>query len=124
MDSSVSSSASLFSPKFRCFDPSYAFTAAAHHKRSFVNSYPTPTPLARNCNGSMTGSENSERKIVTGEAGYVLEDVPHLSDYIPDLPVRSSSSLDSLCFVHFYFPPFGSQENGEKANKVTFKTLF
>ncbi|KAK9280829.1 hypothetical protein L1049_003718 [Liquidambar formosana] len=29
---------------------------------------------------------NSERKIVTGDYGYVLEDVPHLSDYIPDLP--------------------------------------
>lgn len=29
---------------------------------------------------------NSQKKIVTGPAGYVLEDVPHLSDYIPDLP--------------------------------------
>ncbi|PKA57218.1 6-phosphofructokinase 3 [Apostasia shenzhenica] len=26
------------------------------------------------------------RKIVEGPAGYVLEDVPHLTDYIPDLP--------------------------------------
>lgn len=31
---------------------------------------------------------NSQPKMVTGNAGYVLEDVPHLSDYIPDLPVR------------------------------------
>ncbi|KAG2699598.1 hypothetical protein I3760_07G198800 [Carya illinoinensis] len=31
-------------------------------------------------------SENSQLKIVTGEAGYVLEDVPHLTDYITDLP--------------------------------------
>ncbi|KAJ4718001.1 ATP-dependent 6-phosphofructokinase [Melia azedarach] len=108
MDSSVSSSASLFSPKFRCFDPSYAFTAAAHHKRSFVNSYPTPTPLARNCNGSMTGSENSERKIVTGEAGYVLEDVPHLSDYIPDLPTYPNPLQDnpSYSVVKQYFVNF------------------
>ena len=29
----------------------------------------------------------SEPKIVTGSAGYVLEDVPHLSDYIADVPV-------------------------------------
>lgn len=28
-------------------------------------------------------------KIVTGDYGYVLEDVPHLTDYIPDLPVCS-----------------------------------
>ncbi|KAI7732218.1 hypothetical protein M8C21_006101 [Ambrosia artemisiifolia] len=27
-----------------------------------------------------------QMKVVTGEAGYVLEDVPHLTDYIPDLP--------------------------------------
>ncbi|XP_027072483.1 ATP-dependent 6-phosphofructokinase 6 isoform X1 [Coffea arabica] len=27
----------------------------------------------------------AEPKLVTGDAGYVLEDVPHLSDYIPDL---------------------------------------
>lgn len=28
-----------------------------------------------------------EAKLATGEAGYVLEDVPHVSDYLPDLPV-------------------------------------
>jgi hypothetical protein len=38
----------------------------------------------------------SEPKIVTGEAGYVLEDVPHLTDYIPDLPVTLSLSLSLL----------------------------
>ena len=36
-------------------------------------------------------------KTVTGEGGYVLEDVPHLTDYIPDLPVMSSLSF------HFSF---------------------
>lgn len=36
----------------------------------------------------MEASNGYKRKIVTGSAGYVLEDVPHLSDYIPDLPVR------------------------------------
>ncbi|KAG2691912.1 hypothetical protein I3843_08G027500 [Carya illinoinensis] len=30
-------------------------------------------------------SENLQLKIVRGDAGYVLEDVPHLTDYIPDL---------------------------------------
>jgi len=38
----------------------------------------------------------TEPKVVTGPAGYVLEDVPHLSDYIPDLPVRFSLSLSSF----------------------------
>lgn len=35
----------------------------------------------------------TEPKVITGPAGYVLEDVPHLSDYIPDLPVCLSLSL-------------------------------
>lgn len=30
----------------------------------------------------------SNMKISQGDAGYVLQDVPHISDYIPDLPVR------------------------------------
>jgi hypothetical protein len=30
-------------------------------------------------------------KLVSGEAGYVLEDVPHVSDYLPDLPVSAAS---------------------------------
>jgi 6-phosphofructokinase 1 len=35
----------------------------------------------------MACSEDSQLKIVSGEAGYVLEDVPHLTDFFPDLPV-------------------------------------
>ncbi|XVF34956.1 hypothetical protein REPUB_Repub18cG0102700 [Reevesia pubescens] len=35
---------------------------------------------------SSASPEISKPKIVTGPGGYVLEDVPHLSDYIPDLP--------------------------------------
>lgn len=35
-----------------------------------------------------------EMKVEKGEAGYVLEDVPHLTDYIPDLPV---------CVFYFLF---------------------
>ncbi|CAL5373869.1 unnamed protein product [Camellia sinensis] len=36
----------------------------------------------------MGTSTADQRKIVTGDNGYVLEDVPHLSDYIPDLPLQ------------------------------------
>lgn len=35
--------------------------------------------------------ENKLHKVVVGDAGYVLEDVPHFSDYIPHLPVRRRS---------------------------------
>ncbi|GAV62165.1 PFK domain-containing protein [Cephalotus follicularis] len=36
---------------------------------------------------AMSSTEvDSPRKIVTGDAGYILQDVPHFSDYISDLP--------------------------------------
>lgn len=37
---------------------------------------------------SSASPEIPQPKIVNGPGGYVLEDVPHLSDYIPDLAVR------------------------------------
>lgn len=45
---------------------------------------------------------NTKPKVVTGTAGYVLQDVPHLSDFIPDLQVRRrfSLSLSSFSFVN------------------------
>lgn len=36
-----------------------------------------------------TGQQDKMMKVEKGEYGYVLEDVPHLTDYIPDLPVRN-----------------------------------
>ncbi|KAF9602096.1 hypothetical protein IFM89_024863 [Coptis chinensis] len=70
---------SIATPKFRCFDPS---------RNHFISS-------RNNNNTTMDGSNNnndskSEVKIVKGDAGYVLEDVPHLSDYIPQLPTYSN----------------------------------
>ncbi|RRT39312.1 hypothetical protein BHE74_00058244, partial [Ensete ventricosum] len=42
--------------------------------------------------GVRMGSEGKTTpKMIRGEAGYVLEDVPHLIDYLPDLPVSSLS---------------------------------
>ncbi|XP_059456633.1 ATP-dependent 6-phosphofructokinase 3-like isoform X2 [Corylus avellana] len=75
MDSPISSSASLAAPRLRCFDPS---SSPNHSPRHFSTS---------SRNGSMENLTYSEPKIVTGEAGYVLEDVPHFTDYIPDLPI-------------------------------------
>ncbi|XP_073044024.1 ATP-dependent 6-phosphofructokinase 3-like [Primulina eburnea] len=48
---------------------------------------------------------NSMPKIVTGEYGYILEDVPHLSDYIPNLPVHSNPLQDNPAYsaVRQYF---------------------
>lgn len=35
------------------------------------------------------GTESKyQMKVVNGDFGYVLEDVPHLTDYIPNIPVH------------------------------------
>lgn len=52
------------------------------------------------------GSEsNSMGKVVVGDVGYTLEDVPHLSDYIPDLPTYPNPLQDNLAYsaVRQYF---------------------
>jgi 6-phosphofructokinase 1 len=56
----------------------------------------------------MAGSDSdnfSKPKIETGSTGYVLEDVPHLSDYIPDLPTYSNPLQDNPAYsvVKQYF---------------------
>ncbi|KAL8498190.1 hypothetical protein ACS0TY_021503 [Phlomoides rotata] len=52
------------------------------------------------------GSEsNSMPKVVSGDFGYTLEDVPHFSDYIPDLPTYANPLQDNLAYsaVRQYF---------------------
>ncbi|XP_057501317.1 ATP-dependent 6-phosphofructokinase 3-like isoform X2 [Actinidia eriantha] len=53
----------------------------------------------------MGTSGDAPRKIVTGDAGYVLEDVPHLADYVPDLPTYPNPLQDnpSYSVVKQYF---------------------
>ncbi|OAY27183.1 ATP-dependent 6-phosphofructokinase 3 isoform X1 [Manihot esculenta] len=48
---------------------------------------------------------NSKPKIVNGDYGYVLEDVPHLTDYIPGLPTFSNPLQDNPAYsvVKQYF---------------------
>jgi 6-phosphofructokinase 1 len=52
-----------------------------------------PFPAAAAANGGAKASPAAKwamkKKLVGGDAGYVLEDVPHLTDYMPQLPVRS-----------------------------------
>jgi len=45
-------------------------------------------PARSRSRAAMASPANSDPKVVTGAAGYILEDVPHLTDYIPNLPVR------------------------------------
>lgn len=53
----------------------------------------------------MGTSGDSQRKIVSSDSGYVLEDVPHLIDYIPDLPTFSNPLQDNPAYsvVKQYF---------------------
>ncbi|WOL04770.1 hypothetical protein Cni_G13492 [Canna indica] len=38
-------------------------------------------------------------KIEYGDGGYILEDVPHLTDYLPHLPVYFESNEVHACIV-------------------------
>ena len=51
-------------------------------------------PAAAAANGAKAspGKWAMKKKLVGGDAGYVLEDVPHLTDYLPELPVRARVS--------------------------------
>ncbi|KAG0495840.1 hypothetical protein HPP92_000531 [Vanilla planifolia] len=57
----------------------------------------------------MEANGKYQPKIVTGESGYVLEDVPHLTDYIPDLPTYSNPLQDNPAYsvVRQYFVNMG-----------------
>lgn len=75
-------------------------------------------------------TEKMKPKIVIGDGGYVLEDVPHLSDYIPDLhvPLSLSLSITHTGFVLFFF---SIQVNNQRifatcmfTNKVQYIWLF
>ncbi|KAJ4952715.1 hypothetical protein NE237_029547 [Protea cynaroides] len=92
---SISSSSSIAVPKFRCFDPSSTYTTSNsnyHYVKSSssssLNSMSNST--STDSGASMESSSKPGRKIVTGDYGYVLEDVPHLTDYIPDLPTYTN----------------------------------
>ncbi|CAN6573409.1 unnamed protein product [Malus baccata var. baccata] len=105
----MASSASISRPRFRCFDPSNSYPATPDHPRHFSASPPTSSPSTPRVNGRSSGSmaisDNSEPKIATGPGGYVLEDVPHLVDYIPDLPTYPNPLQDnpSYSVVKQYF---------------------
>ncbi|XP_028794814.1 ATP-dependent 6-phosphofructokinase 6-like [Neltuma alba] len=82
---SISSSASLTTPIFQCFDPSNGYNSSLSSPRHFYYSSTSPK-FHSSAATSTVDSASLLPKIVTGDAGYVFEDVPHLSDYIPHLP--------------------------------------
>lgn len=51
----------------------------------------------------MVSSGSPYMKIVNGDSGYVLEDVPHLTDYISDLPVIPTTIPLPFCSSIFFF---------------------
>jgi len=52
---------------------------------------------------SMSVNAGSSSKILTGSGGALLEDVPHLTDWLPDLPVSSfSPSSFHILLLHFF----------------------
>ncbi|XP_062008503.1 ATP-dependent 6-phosphofructokinase 6-like [Rosa rugosa] len=101
------SSISTTTQRFRCFDPTNSYAATPDHPRRFsTTSNSTPRYYYNNnSKGTMGISANSEPKIITGDTGYVLEDVPHLSDYIPHLPTYPNPLQDnpSYSVVKQYF---------------------
>lgn len=102
---SISSTASLFTPTFKCFDPSNLYSATFDSRNSSVNYSSGLKSRATKTNGALTMEGKSQLKIVTGEAGFVLEDVPHLSDYIQDLPTYPNPLQDNPAYsvVKQYF---------------------
>ncbi|KAK4269295.1 hypothetical protein QN277_022474 [Acacia crassicarpa] len=99
---SISSSTSLTTPIFQCFDPSNGYYPSLSSPRHFYYSSKTHSSTAA---ASTVDSTPLFPKIVTGDAGYVFEDVPHLSDYIPQLPTYPDPLQDipSYSAVKQYF---------------------
>ncbi|GMH14243.1 hypothetical protein Nepgr_016084 [Nepenthes gracilis] len=93
-----SNASSLSLPKFRCFDRTkYYFAAAGGTRTVVVRSSMSPVKLGAS-NGGMDAT-SSPKKIVPGSCGYVLEDVPHLSDFILDLPTYRNPLQYNPCYA-------------------------
>ncbi|XP_027924573.1 ATP-dependent 6-phosphofructokinase 3 isoform X1 [Vigna unguiculata] len=62
-------------------------------------------PARSRSRAAMASPANSDPKVVTGAAGYILEDVPHLTDYIPNLPTYPNPLQDNPAYsvVKQYF---------------------
>ncbi|WVZ15277.1 hypothetical protein V8G54_012843 [Vigna mungo] len=62
-------------------------------------------PARSRSRAAMASPANSDPKVVTGTAGYILEDVPHFTDYIPNLQTYPNPLQDNPAYsvVKQYF---------------------
>ncbi|GAB4842318.1 ATP-dependent 6-phosphofructokinase 3 [Ancistrocladus abbreviatus] len=90
------SSSSISLTKIRRFNPSKSQSAITRQPRTVtVRSSLNPIVKVGISNGGVMDCSSSNRKILTGTCGYVLEDVPHLTDFIPDLPTYPNPLQDN-----------------------------
>ncbi|KAK3210584.1 hypothetical protein Dsin_015290 [Dipteronia sinensis] len=118
--SPTSSSLSISSLKSRFLEPSvsgisshrkfssviFKSSSSSGSNSSFNSSSPSGSPTRFPTKSVLMGSAGKIKpKTVSGPAGYVLEDVPHLSDYIPDLPTYPNPLQDNPAYsvVKQYF---------------------
>ncbi|KAJ4750213.1 ATP-dependent 6-phosphofructokinase [Rhynchospora pubera] len=75
--------------------------------KSRLSAVKIPEPVKPRAGRRMSaeGKPVITKKIVNGDAGYVLEDVPHLTDYLPDLPTYPNPLQDHPAYsvVKQYF---------------------
>lgn len=57
------------------------------------DSYPNLRALRNASTMSLHDDDAAFVKLEEGDYGYVLDDVPHLTDYLPDLPVSAATPL-------------------------------
>ncbi|KAL2626451.1 hypothetical protein GLYMA_07G126400v4 [Glycine max] len=81
-----------------------------HASTTKINGFFHPKPGSQPATSSrsrlaMASPVNSDPKVVTGTAGYILEDVPHFTDYIPNLPTYPNPLQDNPAYsvVKQYF---------------------
>lgn len=84
----------------------FEFRNSLPRVRSASLSSAAPETVAKSAAASSTSRFRDDAqptvKIVKGEFGYVLEDVPHLTDYLPELPVSSPSPTLWLNYDFFF----------------------
>ena len=75
--------------------PAPAAAALAEQKLKLLEQKMEPLPPAATAAKAPASACKwaMKKKLVGGDAGYVLEDVPHLTDYLPELPVRAPCCL-------------------------------
>ncbi|KAK6772994.1 hypothetical protein RDI58_028232 [Solanum bulbocastanum] len=74
----------------------------------------------------MSTENNYQMKVVKGDYGYVLEDVPHLTDYIPDLPTYDNPlrSNPAYSVVKQYFVDMDDTVPQKSLEKAGLRILY